>query len=58
MEMNVNGIPLIRITFNGIPFLFPFADCINGIPQAVLPPSDVGSYPVLSAMAELIANST
>ena len=45
MEMNGNGIPLNGIPFNGIPFngipfngipfLFPFADHINGIPQAV-----------------------
>ena len=34
-ETNGNGIPLIKILFNGIPFPFPFTDRINGIPQAV-----------------------
>ena len=34
-ETNGNGIPLNRILFNGILFLFPFADRTNGIPQAV-----------------------
>ena len=34
-EMNKNGIPLNGILFKGIPFPFPFADRINGIPQAV-----------------------
>ena len=34
-EMNGNGIPLNGILFNGILFPFPFADCTNGILQAV-----------------------
>ena len=39
MEMNGNGIPLNGILFNGIPFLFLFADHINRILQAMQPPS-------------------
>ena len=32
---NGNGILLNGIPFNGITFLFPFADRTNGIPQAM-----------------------
>ena len=35
METNGHGILLNGILFNGIPFLFPFADHTNETPQAV-----------------------